>query len=64
MRLEILGQLKNSMSWSGIEPATFRLVAQCLHQPRYSVRLVQSKQNLFKTKVSYDASLISLKVVY
>jgi hypothetical protein len=31
VRLEGLGQLKNLMTSSGIEPATFRLVAQCPH---------------------------------
>jgi hypothetical protein len=33
--LEGLGQLKNLMNSSGIEPATFRLVAYCLNQLRY-----------------------------
>jgi hypothetical protein len=37
VRLEGLGQLKNLMTSSEIEPATFRLVAQCLNQLRYSV---------------------------
>jgi hypothetical protein len=32
VRLEGLGQFKNAMASSGIEPATFRLVAQCLNQ--------------------------------
>jgi hypothetical protein len=31
VRLKGLGQLKNPMTLSGIEPATFRLVAQCLN---------------------------------
>jgi hypothetical protein len=33
-RLEWLGQLKNPMTPSGIEPATFRLVTQRLNQLR------------------------------
>jgi hypothetical protein len=36
MRLEVLSKLKKSTS-SGIDPATFRLVAQCLNQLRYRV---------------------------
>jgi hypothetical protein len=35
VRLEGLGQLKNPMTPSEIEPATFWLVAQCLNQLRY-----------------------------
>jgi hypothetical protein len=41
MRLEGLGQLKNPMTSSGIEPVTFRLVAQCLNQLRYGVPTVR-----------------------
>jgi hypothetical protein len=37
VRLEELGQLKNPMNSSGIEPATFRLVTQFLNQIRYRV---------------------------
>jgi hypothetical protein len=36
VRLEGLGKLKKFTS-SGLEPATFRLVAQCLNQLRYRV---------------------------
>jgi hypothetical protein len=46
VRLEGLGQLKKSTS-SGLEPATFRLVAECLSQLRYRMPLrhVQYKAN-------------------
>jgi hypothetical protein len=37
VRLEGLVQLKNSMASSGIEPATFQLVAECLNKLRYRV---------------------------
>jgi hypothetical protein len=37
VRLEGLGQLKNQMTSSGLEPATYRLVAQCVNQLRYRV---------------------------
>jgi hypothetical protein len=35
VRLEGLGQLKNAVASLGIEPVTFRLVAQCLSQLCY-----------------------------
>jgi hypothetical protein len=37
VRLEGLGELKNRMTSSGIEPATFRLVAWCLNQLYYYI---------------------------
>jgi hypothetical protein len=43
MRLEGLGQLKNAMI-SRIEPATFRIVAQCPNQLRYRVRQISEFQ--------------------
>jgi hypothetical protein len=36
MQLEGLGQLKNPTISSGIKPMTFRLVAQCLNELRYT----------------------------
>jgi hypothetical protein len=36
VRLEGLGKLEKSTS-SGLDPATFRLVAECLNQLRYRV---------------------------
>jgi hypothetical protein len=37
VRLEGLGQLRNPVSSSGMEPASFRLVAYCLNQLHYRV---------------------------
>jgi hypothetical protein len=37
VRLEGLGQVKNTITSSKIEPATFRFVAQCLNKLRYGV---------------------------
>jgi hypothetical protein len=42
VRLEGLGQLKNPMISSGIEPATFELVA-CLNQLRYRVHMLEKR---------------------
>jgi hypothetical protein len=36
VRLEGLGQMENTVTSSGIEPATFRRVAQCLYKLRYA----------------------------
>jgi hypothetical protein len=52
--LEGLGQLKNPMTWSGIEPETFRLVAQCLNPLRYQevsrLRVLHKKITAVKSK--------------
>jgi hypothetical protein len=37
VRLEGLGQLKKKSTSSGLEPATFQLVAKCLNELRYRV---------------------------
>jgi hypothetical protein len=40
VRLEGLGQLRYAMTWSEIEPATFRLVEQYFNQPpQYKLKL-------------------------
>jgi hypothetical protein len=39
VRPEELCQWKIPMTASGVEPATFRLVAQCLNQLRYSITI-------------------------
>jgi hypothetical protein len=46
VRLEGLGQLKNRMTSSGIEPATFWLAAQSLNQLRYQGNLNEYKYQL------------------
>jgi hypothetical protein len=45
VRLEGLGQLKNPMTSSGIENATFRLVAKCLNQLSYCVLFLSIMTN-------------------
>jgi hypothetical protein len=39
VRLEGLSKLRNPVTSSGIEPATFQIVAQCLNQLRYRAPL-------------------------
>jgi hypothetical protein len=53
VRLEGLVHLKNPMTSSGIEPATFRLVAQCVNQLCYRVlRIMQIQEHSASTLCS------------
>jgi hypothetical protein len=56
VRLEGLGQLKNPMTSSGIETATFRFVALGLNQLRYHVPL-KTKSNIFLMAMQRYSSL-------
>jgi hypothetical protein len=49
VRLEGLGQLKNPMTLSGIEPATFQLGEQCLNQT--TLRVVRDEFGTFENTV-------------
>jgi hypothetical protein len=50
MLLEGLGTLKNRMTSSGLESATFRLVAQCLNEQSY--RVPPQKNNIVEQPVT------------
>jgi hypothetical protein len=58
-----LDQFKNLMTSSGIEPAIFRLVAECLNELRYRVLLfsvlhflISDGQRLADRLVAYDTA--------
>jgi hypothetical protein len=51
VRLEGIGQLKNPVTWSVIETATFRLVAQCSNQLRYHVP--SNREELYRGSVCW-----------
>jgi hypothetical protein len=52
-QLEVLGQLKNPVTSSEIEPAIFRLVAQCLNQLRYRVPSEFKRVESVSRRLSY-----------
>jgi hypothetical protein len=50
VQLEGLGQLKNPMTSLGIEPTTFRLVAQCPNQLHYCMPQAKHTGQVRKSK--------------
>jgi hypothetical protein len=58
MRLEELGTLKNPMTSSELEAATFRFVVLCLNQLHY--RVPQEKLCIKNRHVSFIVSIISV----
>jgi hypothetical protein len=60
VQLERLGQLKIPVTSLGIEPATFRIVAQCLSQLRYRVppALIFYHYQMDKLKTAMSPSYI------
>jgi hypothetical protein len=55
--LEGLGKLRNAITSSGIEPATFRLVAQRLNQLRYRMLHKNRSRQIFHQKIGMLYSL-------
>jgi hypothetical protein len=53
VQLEGLGQLKNPMTSSRIEPATFKLAAECLNQLRYQILQITSNELSVSAKVVF-----------
>jgi hypothetical protein len=63
MRLERLGQLRNPMTSSGLNPATFQLVAQCLNQLRNRVPHYNLEKDYF-TNVLFKILHILLTFIF
>jgi hypothetical protein len=63
VRLEGLGQLKNSMTSSGFETATCQLVAQCLNQLRYKLNL-QYPTQVPRSTESSELRGIEISIAY
>jgi hypothetical protein len=66
VRLEELGKLKNQMTSSGTEPATFRLVAQCLNQLHYRIKDYQQSLKIPPCKGDdyYDDKLLRASLIF
>jgi hypothetical protein len=64
VRLEGLGQLKNPMTSSGIEPAASRLVAYCLNQLRYRVPPFSKQYERLNSRWSVWFSEKWLTIIY
>jgi hypothetical protein len=64
VRLEGLGKMKNPMTSSGIKPATFRFVVQCLNQLCYRMTYIWSQElYIWKGKGSITSSAIDWKFI-
>jgi hypothetical protein len=66
MRLEELGRFKNAIISLGIEPETFRIVAQCLNQLSYRIKDYEQalKIQRYKGHDYYDDKLLTASLLF